>query len=68
VDSGPIILQRAVPVLSEDTVDSLRARILEQEHLAFVEALQLIAEGRVKKQADNRRVLITHENLTRREG
>lgn len=47
VDTGPIIAQRAVPVLEEDDAASLRARILEQEHTLFVEALQAIAEGRV---------------------
>ncbi len=58
VDSGPIIVQRAVPVLADDTEETLKARILVQEHSAFVEALQMIAEGRVEKQADGRRVLI----------
>ncbi len=47
VDSGPIIAQRAIPVLDTDTAASLRARILEQEHLVFPEVLQAIAEGRV---------------------
>ncbi len=47
VDTGPIIAQRAVPVLEDDDAASLRARILEQEHTLFVEALQAIAEGRV---------------------
>ncbi len=39
LDSGPIVLQRAVPVLDEDTPAALSARILEQEHLAYPEAL-----------------------------
>ncbi len=47
VDQGPIILQRAVSVLDDDDAASLKARILEQEHVAFVEALSAIAEGRV---------------------
>ena len=42
LDSGPIIAQRAVPVLEEDTVDSLSARILEQEHQLYPEAVALI--------------------------
>lgn len=46
-DTGPIILQKAVPVLPGDTPDTLHARILEQEHKAFPEALQLLAEGRL---------------------
>jgi phosphoribosylglycinamide formyltransferase 1 len=40
VDSGPIVVQRAVPVLEGDTVESLAARILEQEHRAYPEALR----------------------------
>ena len=47
-DTGPIILQKAVPVLDADTPATLHARIQEQEHQAFPEALQLLAEGRVK--------------------
>jgi phosphoribosylglycinamide formyltransferase-1 len=43
VDAGPIIVQRPVPVLDHDTVDTLSARILEQEHGAYVEALQKLA-------------------------
>lgn len=47
LDSGPIILQAAVPVLEDDTVDSLSARILEQEHRLYPEAIRLFAEGRL---------------------
>src|SRR5437867_317271 len=39
LDAGPIIVQRAVPVLDRDTAESLAARILEQEHVAYVDAL-----------------------------
>src|SRR5690606_32830252 len=46
-ETGAIIAQRAVPVLEDDDAESLRQRILEQEHVIFVEALQAIAEGRV---------------------
>ncbi len=46
-DTGPIIVQKAVPVLEDDTPASLHARIQEQEHVAFPEALQLMAEGRL---------------------
>jgi phosphoribosylglycinamide formyltransferase-1 len=42
VDGGPIIAQRRVPVLAEDTVESLSARILEQEHLLYPEAVSLV--------------------------
>lgn len=47
VDTGPIILQRAVPVHPSDDRDALAKRILAEEHLALVEALQLIVERRV---------------------
>lgn len=47
VDTGPIIIQAVVPVLPGDTVDTLTARILEQEHRVYPRAIQLIAEGRV---------------------
>jgi phosphoribosylglycinamide formyltransferase-1 len=47
VDTGPIILQSAVPVLPEDTAETLKARILEQEHKIFVEALDSIEKGLV---------------------
>jgi phosphoribosylglycinamide formyltransferase-1 len=39
LDAGPIVVQRSVPVLDDDTADSLAARILEQEHVAYVDAL-----------------------------
>jgi phosphoribosylglycinamide formyltransferase-1 len=47
-DTGPIILQRTVPVLEGDTPEALHARIQEQEHLALPEALQLLAGRRVR--------------------
>jgi len=46
-DQGPILVQKAVPVLEDDTSDTLASRVFEQEMLAFPEALQLLAEGRV---------------------
>ncbi len=55
-DTGPIIAQRAVPVLEEDTVESLRARILQEEHRVLPEALQWLAEGRLR--IEGRRVRI----------
>ena len=45
LDAGPIVAQRAVPVLPDDTVDTLSARILEQEHQLYPEAVALIASG-----------------------
>lgn len=55
-DTGPIIAQSAVPVLEEDTVDSLRARILVEEHRLLPSALQLLAQGRLA--IDGRRVRV----------
>lgn len=43
LDAGPIIVQRAVTVRDDDRADTLAARILEQEHLAYVEALVALA-------------------------
>ena len=45
LDAGPIIVQRVVEVRDDDSAETLSARILEQEHLAYVEALQLLAAG-----------------------
>ena len=53
-DTGPILLQKTVAVLDGDTAATLHARIQEQEHLAYPEALQLLAEGRAR--VDGRRV------------
>ena len=44
-DSGPIIVQKAVPVMEDDTPESLHARIQVQEHIAYPEALRIIAGG-----------------------
>lgn len=44
LDGGPIIAQRVVPVLEGDTVDSLSARILEQEHQLYAEAVKRVLE------------------------
>jgi phosphoribosylglycinamide formyltransferase-1 len=45
LDSGPIIAQAAVPVLDDDTVESLSARILKEEHRIYSEAIRLILSG-----------------------
>ena len=47
VDSGPIIIQAAVPVLPGDTPDSLAARVLAQEHRIYPQAVRWFAEGRL---------------------
>jgi phosphoribosylglycinamide formyltransferase-1 len=46
-DTGPVIAQAAVPVLDGDTEATLAARILEQEHRIYPQAVQWIAEGRL---------------------
>lgn len=55
LDSGPIILQAAVPVLDGDTEESLSARILEQEHQIYSKAIQRVLEGQIR--IEGRRVL-----------
>ena len=55
-DTGPIIVQKAVPVLEDDTPETLHARIQVEEHKAFPEALALLAAGRLSVQG--RRVRI----------
>jgi phosphoribosylglycinamide formyltransferase-1 len=47
-DTGPIIAQAAVPVLCDDTAETLAARVLEAEHRIYPLALKLVAEGRVR--------------------
>jgi len=56
LDHGPIILQQAVPILDEDTEDTLAARILEYEHQIYPQALKLICEDRIR--VEGRRVCI----------
>lgn len=52
VDVGPIIIQAAVPVLDDDTEASLSARVLEQEHRIYTQAVRWLAEGRLMIRAD----------------
>jgi phosphoribosylglycinamide formyltransferase-1 len=56
-DAGPIIVQKAVPVLEGDTPDTLAARVFEQECVAYPEAIRLFAEGRLKIDGNVVRVL-----------
>jgi phosphoribosylglycinamide formyltransferase 1 len=58
-DHGPVILQRAVPVLDDDTPETLAARVFEAECAAYPEALRLLAAGRVT--IEGRRVRIRRE-------
>lgn len=48
VDTGPIIIQAVVPIHADDTAEALAARILQQEHLIYPRAIELIATGRVR--------------------
>lgn len=59
LDSGPILVQSAVPVLDADTVDTLSARILAQEHVIYPKAIQYLAEQRVT--LEGRRVMIRED-------
>ncbi len=56
-DCGPIIIQATVPVLEDDDGDTLAARILEQEHKAYPQAIQWFAEGRLRIEGRKVRVL-----------
>ncbi len=56
VDEGPIIIQAAVPVLEDDTPETLAARILVEEHRIYPRAVQLYAEGRLR--VEGRRVIV----------
>jgi phosphoribosylglycinamide formyltransferase-1 len=54
LDHGPILIQAAVPVRADDTEDSLAARVLEQEHRIFPQAVRWLCEGRVSVDAAGR--------------
>jgi formyltetrahydrofolate-dependent phosphoribosylglycinamide formyltransferase len=56
-DTGPIILQRCVPVEEEDTWETLAARVLAQEHQAYVQAVKLFAQGRLRVEGRRVRIL-----------
>lgn len=60
MDSGPIIMQEAVPVFDEDTEDSLAERILKVEHEIYPEVIRLLAAGKIQRQG--RRVCIRRDS------
>lgn len=60
VDAGPIVLQAVVPVAPDDTEETLAARVLEQEHRIYPEAVKLFAEGRLR--VEGRRVRILQDD------
>jgi phosphoribosylglycinamide formyltransferase-1 len=55
LDAGPIVLQAVLPVRDDDTEDTLSARILQEEHRIYSEAVRIILEGRYK--IEGRRVI-----------
>jgi len=57
LDAGPIVLQSAVPVLDTDTVETLAARILAEEHRIYSEAIRIVLAGAYKVRG--RRVLLS---------
>jgi phosphoribosylglycinamide formyltransferase-1 len=57
LDAGPIVIQRWVSVLDGDTADTLSARILEQEHQAYTEAIRIVLSGNFR--IEGRRVIST---------
>ncbi len=57
IDSGPVILQKAVSVVDGDTEETLASRILEKEHEAYPEAVKLFAQGRLLVEGRKVRVL-----------
>ena len=59
LDAGPIVLQSAVAIHDDDTVESLSERILREEHRIYTEAVRVILEARFR--IEGRRVLITPE-------
>lgn len=56
LDAGPIIAQAVVPVEDADTIDTLSARILREEHRIYTEAVRLVLEGRYR--IEGRRVIV----------
>jgi phosphoribosylglycinamide formyltransferase-1 len=59
LDGGPIVAQAVVPVLDTDTAPTLAARVLEQEHRIYSEAIDLVLSGRCS--IDGRRVIISNK-------
>jgi folate-dependent phosphoribosylglycinamide formyltransferase PurN len=60
-DNGPIILQRACPILENDTPESLAQRVFEEEKIAYPQAIRLFAQGKLK--ISGRRVQILSESM-----
>jgi phosphoribosylglycinamide formyltransferase-1 len=58
VDTGPILCQAVVPVLDDDSVETLSVRILKEEHRIYSEAIRLVVENRIR--VEGRRVVLNH--------
>lgn len=61
-DTGPIVLQEPVPVLQDDTPESVASRVLEAEHRLYPEALRLFAQGRISIEGRHVRILDSNPN------
>ena len=59
LDSGPILVQAAVPVRDDDTAETLSARILKEEHRIYSEAIRIVLSGHFR--IEGRRVILTHQ-------
>jgi len=59
LDAGPIIAQTVVPVLDDDTVETLSSRILREEHRLYSEAIRIVLSGKFR--IEGRRVVLTHD-------
>ncbi len=55
-DTGPIVLQRTVPVLDDDTPETLAQRLLPVEHATYIEAIRLFVEGRLQVEGNRVRI------------
>jgi len=60
LDHGPIIIQAAVPVLMDDTPETLAARVLREEHRVYPQAVRWFCNGLLKLDADGKKVLLNH--------
>jgi phosphoribosylglycinamide formyltransferase-1 len=66
LDTGPIIIQKSTPVFSHDTVETLSARILRDEHLIYPEAVKMITENRIS--IAGRTVQVSNQDYSREVG
>lgn len=65
LDGGPVIIRAAVPVLEGDTAETLAARVLEQEHRIYPQAIRWFAEGRLRLEANQ--VLLDNQVVTQKD-